>query len=265
MLRLFASVLLLGFLSGVTGANLSTSITGTYVAPENGCVRCHSRLSTPSRLADRFLDWRASRHGDAGITCDKCHGGDSTTRDPARAHAGVSSPSNSVSRLHATKMPATCGGCHTAIVNSFVESKHYSLLRANEGAPSCISCHGHMTSSVARAPADGHALCTFCHNTLNGPLPQRSDIPRRAQSTLDAIVRTNYMIGWINELLEKARKRKLSVRAEEEDLRLLRLSLGEVKIGWHAFTLESPAVKAEKTFRQAVTLKDNLIKRLGLD
>jgi hypothetical protein len=73
------------------------------------------------------------------------------------------------------------------------------------------------------------------------------------------------MIEWINELLEKARKRNLRVVAEEEELRLLKITLGEAKIGWHAFTTETPAVKAEKSFDEAVRIKDTLNKKLGLD
>ena len=96
-------------------------------------------------------------------------------------------------------------------------------------------------------------------------MPQRPDIVRKAKLTLDAIARTNYMVAWINELLDKARNQKLNVNAEEEALRWLKVMLGEAKAGWHAFTLDTPMAKAGKSFDEAVRIKDSLTTKLGLD
>jgi hypothetical protein len=96
-------------------------------------------------------------------------------------------------------------------------------------------------------------------------LSQRPDIVRNAKSTLDAIARTNYMVAWIDELLDQARKKKLNVSAEEEALRGLKVMLGDAKAGWHAFTLKTPAVQAGKSFDEAVRIKDSLTRKLGLD
>jgi Cytochrome c7 and related cytochrome c len=264
MRKILASVLLSACLCVVYSAESSASRSRQGGAPNNGCVKCHSRLSTPAGMSSRFLDWRASAHAAAGVACDKCHGGDAAARDAANAHTGMLPPSNRNSRLHEMNAPETCGSCHRAIASSFVESEHYRRLKASEGGPSCISCHGHMGSSVARAPLEGESLCTFCHNVVNGPLPQRPDIVKKAKSTLDTIARTNYAVAWINELLEQARKKKLNVAAEREDLRLLKITLYEAKAGWHAFTLEGPAAKAGKSFDEAVRVKDRLSKKLGL-
>jgi len=262
MRKILTGMFLLGSLGCVWSADSIASRAEQAGRRRNECVWCHSRLSTPAEMSTRFLDWRASRHASTGVTCDKCHGGDPTARDQTRAHAGVLAPSRKESRLHEMNAPETCGSCHRAVVSSFVESKHYQQLKASEGGPSCISCHGHMASSVARAPDEGRSLCTFCHNVLNGPLPQRPDIVKNAKTTLDAIARTDYMVVWINELLEQARKKKLNVKAEVEDLRLLKVTIAEAKTGWHAFTLETPAMKATKAFDQALKIKDSLSKKL---
>lgn len=262
MYKILASVLFIVCLSAGTSSSKSSAEPGAR--QQNGCVKCHSRLSAPGEISDSFLDWRTSRHAFAGVTCDKCHGGDPMALDRAKAHRGVLPPSNPDSRLYRAKSPDTCVSCHVAVVRSFVESKHYLQLKANESAPSCISCHGHMTSRVARAPADGNSLCTFCHNTVEGP-SQRPDIVRNAKFTLDAIARTNYMVAWIEELLDQGRKKKLNVNAEEEALSRLKIMLGEAKAGWHAFTLETPAAKAGKSFDEAVRIKDSLARKLGLD
>jgi hypothetical protein len=265
MHKLFASVLFIVFLSGVATSDSSASRAEQDAARENGCVRCHSRLSTPVEMSNRFLDWRASSHAGAGVTCDTCHGGDAAARDPAKAHAGVFPPSNRNSRLHEMHAPETCGKCHATVVNSFIESEHYQRLKTAGLGPSCINCHGHMGSSVARAPLEGESLCTFCHNTVNGLLPQRPDIVKKAKSTLDAVARTNYMVAWIDEMLGQAEKKKLDVAAEKEDFRLLKITLAEAKAGWHAFKLEAPAAKADKSFDEAVRIKDKLSKKLGRD
>jgi hypothetical protein len=73
------------------------------------------------------------------------------------------------------------------------------------------------------------------------------------------------MVVWIDELLVEARRKKLNVRAEEEDFRLLKLTLAEAKAGWHTFTLQKPAMKAEKSFDEAIRVKNNLSKKLRLD
>ncbi len=263
--KLFASVLFIALLSSVAASDLSASRAEQDAARENGCVRCHSRLSTPAEMSNRFLDWRASSHAGAGVTCDTCHGGDAAARNQAKAHAGVFPPSNRNSRLHEMNAPQTCGKCHGAVVNSFIESEHYQRLKNSGLGPSCINCHGHMGSSVARAPLEGESLCTFCHNTVNGLLPQRPDIVKKAKSTLDAVARTNYMVAWIVEMLREAEKKKLDVAAEKEDFRLLKITLAEAKAGWHAFKLEAPALKADKSFDEAVRIKDKLSKKLGRD
>jgi DNA polymerase I-like protein with 3'-5' exonuclease and polymerase domains len=91
-----------------------------------------------------------------------------------------------------------------------------------------------------------------------------ADIIKKAKATLDTIARTNYLLQWIDELLAQARKKKLNVDPEVEDLRLLKITLSEAKAGWHAFSLEGSAVKAGKSFDEAVKVKDSLSKKLGL-
>jgi hypothetical protein len=100
---------------------------------------------------------------------------------------------------------------------------------------------------------------------VDGPLPQRPDIVRKAKSTLDVIARTNYLVAWISELLDQAHKKGLNVKAEEEGLSGLKTMLAEAKSGWHTFTLETPALKAGKSFDEAVRIRDNLTGKLGLD
>jgi hypothetical protein len=46
-------------------------------------------------------------------------------------------------------------------------------------------------------------------------------------------------------------------------MRLLQQLFLEAKVGWHAFTLEGPRVKAEKAFEESLRIRDQLMKKLG--
>jgi hypothetical protein len=262
---IFAGASFIALLGGVFTSGTSALQSKGQVSRENGCVRCHSALSAPAEMSKRFLDWRTSVHKAAGVSCDKCHGGNALVGDYASAHSGVFSPSNVKSSLNESNAPETCGRCHLAVANAFIESDHYRRLKSSGLGPSCINCHSHMGSSVTRAPIEGTSLCTFCHNSVNGLLPQRPEIVKRAKSTLDAISRTNSMVTWIDELLADARTRKLDVAAEENDFKLLMSSLANAKSAWHVFNLQSSATKADRSFEDALKIKDSLSKRLARD
>jgi hypothetical protein len=120
-----------------------------------------------------------------------------------------------------------------------------------------------MASQVRREPSRGEALCTYCHNAVGGLLPQRPDIPARSKAILDAIQRTQYVIAWINELIASAEKRAVGVDEEKKEATSIQASLEGAKVAWHTFNLEDVLEMANKTYLQAVELKDRLNKKLG--
>jgi hypothetical protein len=229
----------------------------------NNCVTCHSRISSPPELSSRYLDWRVSPHKAAGVGCEKCHGGDALNRNTRTLHEGVIAPSNKASRIHESNLTETCGACHKDIVNSFVESTHHEKAKAAEFAPKCTTCHGHMASSVATYPAEAAGYCSRCHNTVNGMLPPRPEIPQQARALMEAIGRTNHIVKWIDELLSEAQRKNINVTKEKEDLRLLKRLLGEAKAGWHTFVIDGAIVKANKGFDDGISIRDRLTKKLG--
>src|SRR5271165_1877995 len=71
------------------------ALAGPSLAQNAGaqCVDCHSKV-TPNVVSD----WKQSRHHEAGIECDTCHGSDHmTATDAAKARIPT---------------PETCGQCH---------------------------------------------------------------------------------------------------------------------------------------------------------
>ena len=228
----------------------------------NQCVQCHARASMPSDISGRYLDWHFSTHKANGVGCDRCHGGDATVVDARNAQTGIIHSSRKESRLSLENLPETCGACHKAIVNSFVESVHYQKLKTSGLGPSCNTCHTHMASSVATFPTDAATYCTLCHNSINGILPQRPDIPASAKKVMESIGRATYAVKLAQDLLKEAQDRRLDVAEQIEDMRLLQQLLQEAKVGWHSFTLEGTRVKAEKAFEEGLRIRDQLMKKL---
>jgi len=265
MLKVVATVLFTAMVAAalsIDGARASHQ-EGAEVLKNNTCVRCHSNISSSSALTTRYLEWQLSAHGTNSVGCDKCHGGDPTAGDPKQAHQGVLAPTNPRSRLNDSTVPETCGACHKAIARSFVESAHYQKLKGSGMGPSCTTCHAHMASRVARNPSQGEALCTYCHNAVDGLLPQRPEIPGNSKAILDAIQRTEYVISWVNDLLVIAEKRHIGVDGEKKSLSTVKASLQGVKVAWHTFNLNGVLDMANGTFAQAVDIKDSLNKKLG--
>lgn len=228
----------------------------------NNCVSCHARLSS-TYLSGRYMDWHLSAHKTSGVGCEKCHGGDSSTQDVKKAHKGILPSSNSESRLYEANLPETCGSCHRSVYSSFVESTHYQKLKSSGLGPSCITCHAHMGSAVVTYPLQGAAYCTFCHNAINGILPQRPEIPQKARRTLESITRANHLVRWLDELFEEGKQKKLDLTEELDERRLMLISLKEAKSGWHSFNLDPVQHKADRALDDGLKLKDRLKKRLG--
>ena len=229
----------------------------------DSCVACHSQVSLPADLATKYFEWHVSAHAAANVGCEKCHGGDSTAKDAKQAHRGVLPRSDSQSRLSDSNVTATCAACHQAIARSFVESTHYNRLMSSGMGPSCTSCHSHMASSVVRSGSRGEALCTYCHNTVEGLLPPRPDIPANSKATLDAIQRTEYVLTQIKDLLMKEQARHISVDAERNGASGVKASIEGSKIAWHTFNVDGVRQMADKSYIQAVEIRDRLSKRLG--
>lgn len=160
-------------------------------APDtNTCATCHAAIDNKNHdIADQ---WLASVHGQNGIGCAACHGGDPTSdqvtvaMDPARGFKGVPSRSQTV---------ALCGTCHSDVERmrqyqiptdqyaKYRTSVHgEKLLNANDTRVAiCTDCHG--VHDVKKAsdptakvyPLNVPALCASCHANADYMAPY--DIP----------------------------------------------------------------------------------------
>ena len=128
------------------------------------CVACHTTV-TPNVVSD----WRQSKHHEAGIDCDTCHGTAHTTAtDAAKA---------------AIPTPDTCGQCHETQVAQFTKGKHamawaameamptihWQPMAMTEGMKGCGSCHkiglksAEQLAALQKQERFGTASCDSCH------------------------------------------------------------------------------------------------------
>ena len=135
---------------------------------EATCVACHQR-TTPAIVSD----WKLSKHSQAGVSCDTCHGTGHHSKDD-------------VDRVK-LPTPDTCGQCHGAQVEQFKRSKHalawaamkamptfhYQPMALMEGMKGCGGCHKLGLKSEAEVrdirkasgttSSFGNASCDACH------------------------------------------------------------------------------------------------------
>ncbi|HZS06525.1 MAG TPA: multiheme c-type cytochrome [Blastocatellia bacterium] len=229
----------------------------------NSCVNCHSAIATPVALSNRYFEWHSSIHEERGIGCDKCHGGNPATGNKNQAHEGVLPARQMQSRTHWLNLPETCRACHEGVVSEFVKSRHYQNLRPSGMGPSCSTCHGHMGSKVVMTPTETESLCAHCHDTINGLLPARPEIPAAAQTAMQSLNRANVAVAWVESLMKKGEALKMDLRVERLGFTAAKGTLKDAKVSWHAFDIEATRRKADDAFAMGMKLKGELEKKLG--
>lgn len=166
---------------------LSPKLSSAETPSGNSCVACHE---------DIWQDLKASIHGQQGITCDRCHGGDPTkkTKEEAKApvtgYIGVPDKKQIVERCgqcHADVETMNFYGVRTDQLARYKTSKHGKklLMDGDEKVAACTDCHGyHDVLSVSDPnspvyPSNLPNTCAHCHSNkklmASHGLP--SDIP----------------------------------------------------------------------------------------
>ncbi len=205
---------------------------GDAGAGGDGCVACHENpdfLVTDKKLYDYFQSWRASIHGQEGVSCTDCHGGRSDVASKAGAHGTMSGASGGETAVSFRRVPSTCGGCHEDFLQAYRKSRHSKLLKTDgqgQIGPNCVTCHG---SLDARAPnvRSVRDTCQLCHNSVSGKHPE---IPGRAEILLNDL----------NAI--RSFRRYVSLRAKPEKmvemLPVFDAGLEDLARLWHTFDLE---------------------------
>jgi cytochrome b subunit of formate dehydrogenase len=158
----------------------------------NTCGRCHGQkflMESNGQSAQPFLSYQESVHGHAtengskkAAVCTDCHG----------SHQ-ILSASDAQSPIYKFNVPATCGKCHAAIKDTFMQSIHgQAIARGNGLAPVCTDCHGIHSIKAHIDPASpvseqnvSKDTCARCHEGVR--LSQEFGVPgNRVTSYFDS-------------------------------------------------------------------------------
>src|SRR6266705_2607845 len=145
------------FLAGI-GFSLTLEVclwaqTNTPAAAPNSCVKCHAEVG--GELAEPIAQVENDVHGQRGLSCASCHGGDPNdddhdrSMDPRKGFVGTPGP---------RQVQSFCGKCHSSAdfmkrynpamrvdqETEYVTSVHgKKVAQGDQKAATCISCHGH--------------------------------------------------------------------------------------------------------------------------
>jgi len=171
---------------------------------ENSCVNCHQDAAFYAqypKLYEYYQKWLVSPHEQAGVTCDQCHGGDTSAGAMEEVHAAVLPMNDERSTLYYTKQPDTCGQCHPNQRKQFVQSKHYAALMNHRTAPTCTTCHPAMSRRPELRSIVLNA-CSTCHAEGNSDgLPPIVD---RAAEIFRKLNIVSGLLGWTREYYRSA-------------------------------------------------------------
>ena len=156
------------------------------------CGRCHGQkflVASNGESAQSFVSYPESVHGLAiekgskkAAVCTDCHG----------AHE-ILPANDQKSPIYKFNVPATCGKCHTAVSQTFMQSIHgQGIARGNGLSPVCTDCHGIHTIKAHTDPDSpvseqniSKDTCARCHQGVR--LSQEFGVPgNRVTSYMDS-------------------------------------------------------------------------------
>lgn len=178
----------------VTALLFATAVAA--MEQDNSCASCHQSsdfFAEYPKLHEYFQQWKGSPHDLAGVNCDDCHGGNSSSDSIRKAHSGVLPMSDKRSTLHFQQQPETCGQCHRDKRRQFVKSKHFAALMGQRAAPTCTTCHRAMSRRPELRAIVLNA-CRNCHgpgNSENLPL-----ITDKAETAFNQLNIAGGLLGW---------------------------------------------------------------------
>jgi len=227
----FSVLLMLRLMPAATGAENAADIP--RIVSKSGCVACHAKTGNGGAVFLAYIQWASSPHAAKSVACEACHGGDPTTDDKDKAHAGMLPASAPGSPINPKNVPATCGRCHEPEYRHYVESKHYRQLEDNGRGANCVTCHGAKAGTVLTA-ATVARTCETCHNVEKQINPA---VPGQAFRALLRLTEARGELDLAQAAVLNAREQKKDGAVLERGLARSRKSLDEAITEWHTFNL----------------------------
>lgn len=128
--------------------------------PADTCITCHAEFPEPTGISANA--WAQDIHGQKGLTCAACHGGD--PKDPTPEGA-MSKAKGFRGKPQRRAVPELCARCHS---DAALMRQYNPSLRTDQFSQYKTSVHG-------RRQAQGDAkvaVCTDCHG-VHGILPSK--------------------------------------------------------------------------------------------
>src|ERR1035437_623933 len=137
-----------------------------YAQTKNSCLDCHSNLPEPLDVS--VETYRQNIHGQKGLTCAACHGGDASSDDPERAMSRAAGWKGKIERK---QIPELCASCHSDAERM---KKYNPGLRVDQFQQYKTSVHGQKWAKSDTKVA----VCTDCHGVhdLRAPSDPRSSV-----------------------------------------------------------------------------------------
>jgi hypothetical protein len=139
-------------LAGVALLHTQASVTAQN---DDNCVACHRQQK--DNAGQVVTIFQTSTHGRAGIGCDRCHGGDSSQTEKAKAHAG-----HFIAKPDTAATLEMCGRCHRQPLEFFKGSRHVAA-RPNAPRLDCVECHGVHAIGAYSDSFRWTQFCAGCH------------------------------------------------------------------------------------------------------
>ena len=195
-------------------------------------LECHATIIDKIAKSN-YEQWTNSKHALFNVTCDNCHGGNSSSDLKEIAHAGVSRSSESNSSVFYRNVPDTCGKCHKDELNQFKDSKHYQRLKALKQAPSCDTCHLPHEFKVLNVN-EFEDLCSSCHNIDMKIAPE---IPEQAVNAFENAEKLKNEIRIADAAIKQAKQQGKDVSVAQKEIDTAISIRDNLPILWHSFNL----------------------------
>ena len=114
-------------------------------------VRCH--MGVGGVYSDAVVHFAGSTHDFMGLSCNACHGGDTSEDEYAHARGGYAG-------THPGDLRKNCTACHSAAAEIFKKSVHFQE-EFDWRYPTCYECHG--DHAIGRGDTVIASACTECH------------------------------------------------------------------------------------------------------
>ena len=219
------------------------------------CADCHfanSGKPNPTHLHE----WDSSAHERAGVGCEKCHGGNPNTVESFLAHQSIVRGRGPETPTHLSRLPRTCGGCHTGPYVQFQKSRHAELLEHGDyNGPTCSTCHGNVAAYLL-SPKGLESECNSCHG--RGKKAERLEYGADARALLQNVQEVRKLLNTARPIIKRTKDVALRT-SREYDYEQAQVPLTEAVHAGHAFVFTD----ARERLGVARARADALLERLA--